>query len=90
MDKYMAWSAHLRATGRHRSGVKLMDEGGKSLKVRDGKVVVDGPYAEAKECIGGFYIIAAESYEEALEIARAVPTLSYGGSVEVREVDPME
>ncbi len=57
------------------------------MRVRNGKVVLDGPYAEAKEIVGGYYLITAKDYDEACEVARGVPTLTYGGSVEVREVD---
>ncbi len=86
---YMEWSKKLRKDGRHKVGEKLKDEGGKSLKVKNGKIVVDGPYADSKEVIGGFYIVKAESYDEAVEVAKGCPALSYGGSIEIREVDGM-
>lgn len=84
---YMEWSKKLRAEGRHKHGEKLKDEGGKSLRVKGGKVVVDGPYADSKEAIGGFYIIQAKDYDEAVQVAKGCPSLTYGGSVEVREID---
>ena len=56
----------------------------------DGKVVtpaknvINGPYVEIKESIGGLIIIRAAHYEEAVEIAQGCPILSLGGNVEVR------
>jgi hypothetical protein len=64
----------------------------KSLRTKDGKVtVVDGPFAETKEVLGGFNVIEAASIDEAIEIARAFPWTDIG-CVEVRpilEVDDM-
>lgn len=58
--------------------------GGKWL---DGNGVTDGPYTEAKEIIGGFSIVQAESYEHALEVARACPiTFMPDFSIEVRQM----
>ncbi|MBV8139707.1 MAG: hypothetical protein JO121_29355 [Deltaproteobacteria bacterium] len=54
-----------------------------------GKIIVDGPYADSKEAIGGFYIIEASDINEAVEIGKGCPSLTYGGSVEIREVDQM-
>ena len=48
--------------------------------------VTDGPFAEAKEMVGGFFIVKADSLEAALEIAKDCPDLPLGGSVEVRDV----
>src|SRR5262249_13955064 len=57
---------------------------GKVLK--EGKVT-DGPFTEAKEIIGGYSVIAAETYEEALEVGRGCPiTLMPGGRIEIRQM----
>lgn len=49
--------------------------------------VTDGPFAEAKEIAGGFMIVAAESYEEAVEVARESPGMKGpGSSIEIREM----
>ena len=67
----------------------IVDLGG---RLGDGKVVTslsatDGPFAETKEVIGGFMILAAKSLEEAVEVARGCPgVVSPGSSVEVREI----
>ena len=49
--------------------------------------VTDGPYAEAREVIGGLFIIEANSYDEIVELSKDCPHLDFG-SIEIREVDP--
>jgi hypothetical protein len=63
--------------------------GNSGLIVKPGNVITNGPYAEIKEMIGGLSIIRAGSIEEAAEIAKNCPILNVGGSVEVRDVIPM-
>ena len=61
-----------------------LQHSGRTLK--EGKIS-DGPYAESKEIIGGFSIIQAESYEAALEVAKACPaSLMPGATIEIREM----
>ena len=50
--------------------------------------VTDGPFAEAKEVIGGYFTIEAADYNEAVEICSDCPHLTYGGRIELREVEP--
>jgi hypothetical protein len=58
----------------------------KTVKVRNGSVIVtDGPFAETKEQVGGFFLIEAETIEEATQIAAKIPSAQFG-SVEVRPV----
>jgi hypothetical protein len=60
-----------------------------TVRVRDGEeVVTDGPFAETKEQLGGYYLIDVESLDEALEWAGRIPT-ARRGSVEVRPVAPI-
>ena len=60
-----------------------------TVRVRDGKTTVTaGPYAESREVLGGFYIIEAESVEEAAEIASRHPGARHG-TVEIRELWPL-
>jgi hypothetical protein len=81
---YVAW----RAEGRLKAGEKLTNDGGKVLLSEAGRIVVtDGPFAESKELLGGFYLIAAEDYDEACRIARSCPHLKYGGRIELRQID---
>lgn len=48
-------------------------------------VVSDGPYMEAKEILGGYSVVQADSYEAAVEIARHCPIFQFGGAIEIRE-----
>ncbi|HJR60417.1 MAG TPA: YciI family protein [Vicinamibacterales bacterium] len=90
IQKYVAWGDRLRSAGVLEGGEKLADEPGKVMRGRNGQVrITDGPYSETKEVLGGYYIVAADSYEKALTLARDCPHFEYGGTIEVREVDTM-
>jgi hypothetical protein len=82
MTVWMAWFNRLIEEGRCKGGQSL----GSDSKVVSGKMknVVDGPYAEAKESVAGYFLLTVSSLEEAAEIARQCPTLAYGTTVEVR------
>lgn len=61
-----------------------------SVRVRDGETLVtDGPFAETKEHLGGFYIIEADDLDKAIEVARDIPG-AWAGTVEVRPVMEFE
>jgi hypothetical protein len=86
--EYVAWRHKLEAEGRFAGGNKLADEGGRRLALVDGNVrVTDGPYAEAKEVVGGYFIVSAADYDEAIAIARTCPHLKYGGTIDLRLVE---
>ena len=88
-EKYRAWGDSMRATGRLAGGDKLRDEGGKIVSAVKGKVsVVDGPYSEAREVVGGYMMLQAESYEEAVALVSNNPHLEFG-RITIRAVDPM-
>lgn len=90
VEKYIAWGKKLREAGIIQSSDKLTDEPGRVMRRTDGQVrVTDGPYSESKEVLGGYYIIEAASYDNAVEHARSCPHLDYGGTIEVREVEVM-
>ncbi len=55
-----------------------------------GKKIIDGPFIEGKEMIGGYLIYKAESYDEAVEIAKGCPIFDTAGCVEVREIGRLE
>jgi hypothetical protein len=62
----------------------------KTVRIRDGKRMIhDGPFAETKEQLGGYYLIDVESMEEAVEVAARIPTSRYG-SVEIRPIMVMK
>jgi len=86
--EYQAWGQRLAAEGRLVGSHKLTDEGGRHVAKRGSEfLVTDGPFAEAKEVLGGYYIVNAASYDEAVEIAKTGPHLRYNGRIEVRKVD---
>jgi hypothetical protein len=87
IQKYSAWAQKLRDEGKLVSAEKLKDNEGMMLRTKNGQVVVDGPFAETKETIGGYFVINAKSLEEAIEIAKESPTLSRSGEVELREIE---
>ncbi|MGE3467768.1 MAG: YciI family protein [Pyrinomonadaceae bacterium] len=87
--EYVAWRRKIEADGRYVDGSKLRDEGGRRLAMTDsGLRVTDGPYAEAAEVIGGIFTIAAKDYDDAVEVAGSCPHLKYGGTIELREIEP--
>lgn len=84
---YTDWSNKLRAKGKIAGGDKLTDEAGKILQWRNGKVMVtDGPFAEAKELLGGYFMIQADSYEEAVPLVSDCPHVTRGSRMELRQV----
>lgn len=86
--QYMAWTAKIKAEGRLLAGEKLADEGGKRIRAAGGKpVVVDGPYAESKDVVGGFYIIEAKDYPDAVGVALTCPHVTFGAHLDVRRID---
>jgi hypothetical protein len=89
IEEYGAWSAALEVAGKLVGGHKLADEGGRIVARRAGKTLVtDGPYGEAREVIGGLFVVQADGYDEAAEIARGCPALGYGTRIEIREIEP--
>lgn len=87
IKEYGAWATKMREEKRFVGGEKLADEAGKVLRSKQGKIVVtDGPYAESKEVVGGYFAITAKDYAEACEVAKECPHLKYGGRVEVRAI----
>jgi hypothetical protein len=91
IQEYGAWAARMGENGCLVSGQKLKDEGGRILRQAGGRVsVVDGPFSETKEVIGGFFQIKAESYAEAVELAKSCPHVKYGVKTEVRQIDALD
>lgn len=89
--RYSAWSKDMAAQGRLRGGHKLCDEGGKILRREgDALVVRDGPYAEVREIVSGYFLIEAADYADAEAIARTCPHAASRGSITIREIDSME
>ena len=88
--EYTQWRDRLISRGKCVGSNKLKDEGGRSLTMQSGAIqVVDGPYAEAKEVIGGYFVIDAATYDEAVELSRDCPHLKYGGRIVLRQIDEL-
>jgi hypothetical protein len=84
MGKWLAWVEKLTKEGKYLAGEPLLP-GGKTISGSK-KTVTDGPFTESKEVIGGFFIVEAKNYDEAVQMAKDSPDYELGGSVEVREV----
>ena len=85
LQRYFDWSDQLRSAGHYITAEQLKSGG---RLVRATPAIVDGPFTETKETIGGYYLIEASNLDEATEIARQCPVLTHGGTVEVRELTP--
>jgi len=88
--RYKAWAGALAAKGQLAGGEKLTDDGGRALRLRDGvPVASDGPYAEAQDVVGGYFLINAGSDDEAARIAATCPHLAGTQWIEIRRVDTL-
>ena len=82
MGKWMAWVEKLQKQGKYKSGEPLLP-GGKMLTQKNGKLVVDGPFAESKEAVAGYFVLEAANIDEVVEISKEYPDFGLGGKVEV-------
>jgi len=87
MQEYFAYSDELRQQGKFVAGDALQaPDTAKSVRVRDGeRSTTDGPFAETKEHLGGYYLIDVDTVDEALEWAGKVPSARFG-TIEVRPI----
>ena len=83
--QWMAWFNRLTEQGKAVAGNPLKGEG-KLVSGNHGRVVADGPFAESKEAIGGYFLLQVKSLEDAVAIAKECPGLDHGAVVEVRPV----
>ena len=83
IDSFYRWYERSLELGRMKPGSRLMPE----TKLVSKNAITDGPFTEAKELIGGFWFIVAESLEEAAKLAAENPCLAYGLQLEVRPLD---
>ena len=90
MQEYGAWIESIRASRHHLATGKLRPSStATTVRQKAGKVVItDGPFAETKEQLGGYHLVECRDLDEALSIARRIPTLPVGGKVEVRQLEP--
>jgi hypothetical protein len=87
MGEYFAFTDDIRKTGHLVVGEALQPvETATTLRLRQGKLsTTDGPFAETKEQLGGFYLVEAKDLNEALQVAARIPSVRTG-SIEVRPV----
>jgi hypothetical protein len=87
LDRYMTWIRKLRDGEHLVDSHKLYDQTGRRLTVRGGEVI-DGPFIEAKDAVGGIFVIEAPSLDEATDLAMSCPGLTLqNGYVEVRAIE---
>ncbi len=87
MDEYFAYTDSIRKSGHYAGGNALQPtRTATTVRIRRGKVATtDGPFAETKEQLGGFYLLECENLDEAIEWAAKIPG-AQGGSIELRPV----
>ncbi len=85
LEEYDRWVESIRNEGRLRAAQKLRDEVRHEVVLQEGKVI-DGPFAETKETVGGYFVVEYDTIQEAVQKARVCPVLTHGGSVELREI----
>jgi hypothetical protein len=85
MSQFKAWFDRLTEEGKLKAAQPLVREG-RIVSGKQGRVVADGPFAESKEAIGGYFLVAASSLDEAIAVAKSSPSLEYGTQIEVRPV----
>lgn len=84
MDRWMKWIGEGFAKGwMVEPGDALMPDG---RVVDKNRVVTDGPFMEAKELVGGYSIVKADSFDEAVTLAKTCPNIEEGGGVEIRQL----
>jgi len=90
MNEYMSFTQDIVKAGKFKAGDPLEPTStATTVQVRNGKTVTtDGPFAETKEQLGGYYMVEAKDLDEAVSIAARIPTAKFG-SIEVRPVRKM-
>ena len=88
--KYYTFTEGIRASGQYVNGNPLKPTStATTVRVRNGSVgTTDGPYAETKEQLGGYYLVEARDLNEAIQLAARIPGAQFG-SIEVRPVAEM-
>lgn len=82
LEEHSKWIQQL---GAHYDSGEPLENPSKTIRGKD-KLVTDGPFIESKEMISGFYILHAESLEEATQLSKGCPILRLGGSLEIRPI----
>jgi hypothetical protein len=83
IEKYREWTTRPYT----RDSKRLGEDAGRVVRPHNGKPrATDGPYSETKEVLGGFYLIEAKDYDEAVALALEHPHVEFGGTIEVRQL----
>ncbi len=90
IQRYRDWTQSLAEKGILSGGDKLTDDGVRFLNSKDGQIVLDGPFSETKETIGGIITIKATDYDEAALLLANCPIFPDGGNIELREIDVLD
>lgn len=87
MGEYFAFTNDIKQSGHYVAGEALHPvQAATTVRIRNGKVsTTDGPFAETKEQLGGFYLVTAKDLNEAIQVASRIPSARYG-SIEVRPI----
>jgi hypothetical protein len=85
MQEYFAFTKEIRASGHHLGGSELQPtRSATTVRVRNGRLsATDGPFAETKEQLGGYYLVEAKDLNDAIQLAARIPGAK-SGSIEVR------
>jgi hypothetical protein len=91
MEEYGEFTQGIVKSGHFRAGSQLQPVStATTVREKNGKVVtLDGPYAETKEQLGGYYLVECKDLDEAIAIAKRIPSVRAPGSVAVIEVRPL-
>lgn len=89
MRRYETVVGDLIKSGHYVGGAKLRSSASATtIREKNGRpAITDGPFAETKEQLGGYHVIECADLEEAISIAQRIPTIPFGGTVEVRAVE---
>ena len=87
LQQVIDWTADLERRGKL-VAVDGLKSGGKTVRRKGAGFVVDGPYAEGRDAVLGYYILDVTDLDEALALARESPHAGLGGATEVREITP--
>ena len=88
MQEYREFTEGIVKSGHFRTGARLQPTSTTTtVREKNGKrVTTDGPFAETKEQLGGYYLVECRDLDEAISIAARIPSIRVGGSIEVRPV----
>ncbi|NOS56781.1 MAG: hypothetical protein HOP37_11065 [Cyclobacteriaceae bacterium] len=88
MQKWFAWIEKLQKEGRYESGEALLPHG--KFVSGPNKLVTDGPFAESKELVGGYFIVLAKDIEDAVKLTHDYPDFVFNGKVQVRPIQKFD